>query len=77
MRFISFQKPDWPLGTDLDRERAIATRLALRQARTDEIGLVGFTAVPRGGPPVEKAARWGIHLRFRMMRPIHVRVGKA
>jgi len=40
---ISFQKPDWPLGTDLDRERAIATRLALLdRLATDEIGLVGF-----------------------------------
>ncbi|WP_349368416.1 MBL fold metallo-hydrolase [Salinarimonas sp.] len=40
---ISFQKPDWPLGTDLDREQAIATRLALLdRLATDEIGLVGF-----------------------------------
>lgn len=40
---ISFQKPDWPLGTDLDRERAIATRLALLdRLATDQIGLVGF-----------------------------------
>ncbi|MGJ3264509.1 MAG: MBL fold metallo-hydrolase [Salinarimonas sp.] len=40
---ISFQKPDWPLGTDLDRERAIATRLALLdRLATDRIGLVGF-----------------------------------
>jgi glyoxylase-like metal-dependent hydrolase (beta-lactamase superfamily II) len=40
---ISFQKPDWPLGTDLDREQAIATRLALLdRLATDEIGLIGF-----------------------------------
>jgi glyoxylase-like metal-dependent hydrolase (beta-lactamase superfamily II) len=40
---ISFQKPDWPLGTDLDREQAIATRLALLdRLAADEIGLVGF-----------------------------------
>ncbi|MGP9821186.1 MBL fold metallo-hydrolase [Salinarimonas sp. NSM] len=40
---ISFQKPGWPLGTDLDREQAIATRLALLdRLATDRIGLVGF-----------------------------------
>ncbi|GGK44549.1 MBL fold metallo-hydrolase [Salinarimonas ramus] len=40
---VSFQKPDWPLGTDLDRELAIATRLSLLdRLATDRIGLVGF-----------------------------------
>lgn len=40
---ISFQKPDWPLGTDLDRTQAIATRAALLdRLATDGIGLVGF-----------------------------------
>lgn len=40
---ISFARPDWRIGSDFDRDRAIATRKSLLdQLATDKIPLVGF-----------------------------------
>lgn len=40
---ISFARPDWRIGSDFDRDRAVATRKSLLdQLATDKIPLVGF-----------------------------------
>lgn len=40
---ISFAKPDWPWGPDMDREKAIASRKSLLDMMAkDKIGLIGY-----------------------------------
>lgn len=56
--YVSFQRPEWPLGTDLDRNQAIATRLSLLdRLASDRIGLVGYHLPFPGIGYVERKGR--------------------
>jgi glyoxylase-like metal-dependent hydrolase (beta-lactamase superfamily II) len=59
---ISFARPDWRLGTDHDRDRAVATRKRLLdQLATDRVPLIGFHLPSPGFGMVE---RQGVAYRF-------------
>jgi glyoxylase-like metal-dependent hydrolase (beta-lactamase superfamily II) len=59
---ISFARPDWRMGSDLDRDRAIATRKRLLgQLAADRLALVGFHLPWPGHGMVE---RHGTAYRF-------------
>jgi glyoxylase-like metal-dependent hydrolase (beta-lactamase superfamily II) len=59
---ISFARPDWRLGTDHDRDQAVATRRRLLdQLATDRIPLIGFHLPAPGFGLVE---RQGTAYRF-------------
>jgi glyoxylase-like metal-dependent hydrolase (beta-lactamase superfamily II) len=52
---ISFARPDWPIGSDFDRDRGIATRKQLLdQLATDRIALIGFHMAWPGAGRVER-----------------------
>jgi glyoxylase-like metal-dependent hydrolase (beta-lactamase superfamily II) len=53
---ISFARPEWPIGSDQDRARGIATRKRLLdQLATDRIPLIGFHLAWPGYGSVERA----------------------
>ena len=53
---ISFARPDWRIGSDFDRDRAVATRKALLdQLAADKIPLVGFHLAWPGYGAVERS----------------------
>lgn len=53
---VSFTRPDWRIGSDLDRDRGIATRKRLLdQLATDRIPLMGFHLPWPGCGTVERA----------------------
>ena len=53
---ISFARPDWRIGADLDRDQGIATRQRLLdQLTTDRIPLIGFHLAWPGYGAVERA----------------------
>ena len=55
---ISFARPDWPIGSDFDRDRAVATRKSLLdQLVADKIPLVGFHLAWPGLGMVERAGK--------------------
>lgn len=54
---ISFQKPEWSLGTDQDPEKAIKVRRSLLQRLADEkIGFLGYHLVEPGTGHAERHA---------------------
>lgn len=59
---ISFQKPEWPIGSDTDRDVSIATRgKVLDRLATDRVTLIGFHLT---GPGVGRVERAGTAYRF-------------
>jgi glyoxylase-like metal-dependent hydrolase (beta-lactamase superfamily II) len=53
---VSFARPDWRLGSDYDRDRAIATRKRLLdQLVADRVALIGFHLPWPGHGLVERA----------------------
>jgi glyoxylase-like metal-dependent hydrolase (beta-lactamase superfamily II) len=53
---ISFARPEWPIGSDQDRARGIATRKRLLdQLATDRVPLIGFHLAWPGYGAVERA----------------------
>ena len=54
---VSFARPDWPIGSDFDRERAVAARKrTLDMLADDRIPFVGFHLPWPGHGRVERAA---------------------
>jgi glyoxylase-like metal-dependent hydrolase (beta-lactamase superfamily II) len=52
---VSFQRPQWRLGTDLDRDKAAATRLSLLDRLADErLPIIGFHLPWTGHGMVER-----------------------
>ena len=46
---VNFERPDWPSGSDQDRELGVETRARLMdQAATDKMRIIGFH-LPGGG----------------------------
>ena len=59
---VSFARPDWPFGSDLDKDAAAATRRTLLdRLATDRIPLIGFH-LP--WPGIGRVAREGTGYRF-------------
>ena len=59
---ISFQRPAWPIASDADRDRAVATRaLLVDRLATDRTPLIGFH-LP--WPGLGRVERSGAHHRF-------------
>jgi glyoxylase-like metal-dependent hydrolase (beta-lactamase superfamily II) len=53
---ISFEKPDWPSGSDQDRDKGIATRKALLdRLATEQTRLIGFHFPHPGNGRVDRA----------------------